>query len=516
MVTTAIDQKQDGIPKHEATTHHQSNKHQDNKRRTRAARHSSKPNTRSKRSPPQLTECNSGHVRRRSEMLIIVRLLNAGSATGRQLDAEVEGDDLVQVLRTQIERLATPLLSDADRGRLSAAPSFQALYFQGTLLEDGHKMADYGVQHESEVCAALRVHMVVRVDIGGACFSVSLDTLMAVPGSKLRSMFEPLLLGDAPVECGGAEVPEGVPNEQPRPLIQGPDGAYLIERDGHSFRYVVDFLRSQRSEFRNGVSVGRADVPAVHVLLPESSRELQLLASEARWYGLAELVEQVEAQLGTIAREQERAAAGAARVEQLHAVLEAQTAELAELRAAVAALPALREQVDSLQAQLDAARPIVSERLVHQRVLFGLVGQEPVSYSADDGYKLICSAYQPFNGYADRQTPKLPGYERRYRLRAVYSDNINRAQEEANPEPHTVRFSIGHWGNADKQVSFHLPITWGDASSNPMSWTRDAYSEFISEEDVVGGHHAKVEASVAVGKATIRQVVLESWDCKPA
>ena len=53
-------------------------------------------------------------------MLIIVRLLNAGSATGRQLDAEVEGDDLVQVLRTQIERLATPLLSDADRGRLQS------------------------------------------------------------------------------------------------------------------------------------------------------------------------------------------------------------------------------------------------------------------------------------------------------------------------------------------------------------------------------------------------------------
>jgi hypothetical protein len=449
-------------------------------------------------------------------MLIIVRLLNAGSATGRQLRAEVEGDDLVQDLRTQIERLATPLLAGADRGRLSAAPSFQALYFQGTLLEDGHKMTEYGIQRESEVCAALRVHMVVRVDIGGACFSISLDTLMAVPGSKLRSMFEPLLLRNAPVECGGTEVPEGVPNEQPRPLMQGPDGAYLIERDGHSFRYVVDFLRSRRPEFRNGVPVERADVPAVHVLLPESSRELQQLAIEARWYGLAELVEQVEAQRGIIAREQERAAAGVARVEQLHAVIEAQTAELAELRATVAALPALREQVDSLQAQLDATRPIVSERLVHQRVLFGLLGQEPVSYTADDGYTLICKAYMPFNAYGDRQIPKLPGYERRYRLHAVYSDNITAAQNRANPQPHTIRFSIGRWGNGDKQVSFHLPRTHGDTSSTAMSWTRDAYSEFISEEDVVGGHHATVEASVAVGKAAIRQVVLESWDCKPA
>lgn len=94
-------------------------------------------------------------------------------------------------------------------------------------------------------------------------------------GSKLRDMFEPLLLWNPPVECGDAEVAEAVPNEQPRPLQQGPDGAYLIDRDGHSFRFVLNFLRNQRPEFRNGVPVEMAagHKPDERVLLPESRQD---------------------------------------------------------------------------------------------------------------------------------------------------------------------------------------------------------------------------------------------------
>ena len=71
--------------------------------------------------------------------------------------------------------------------------------------------------------------------------------------------------------AGADGLPEGVPYQPGGPLPQGSDGAYLIDRDGPSFRYVVNYLRDGE--------------PA----LPTKASELDQLAREARYFGLEEL-----------------------------------------------------------------------------------------------------------------------------------------------------------------------------------------------------------------------------------
>ena len=192
-----------------------------------------------------------GVAHNRCAMQIFITLL----PSGRKVTAEVEGSDSVEALRRQIHELASPLLGAAAG---SAAPGQQLLVFNEAVLEDGKTLADYDILKESELRVSLRPKQVpIRLDVGGSCFSVTLDTLCAVSGSRLAAMFEPVAQGGTPVEVRAAVVspdapPEGVPYEAAEPLPQGADGAWLIDRDGLSFRYVLNYLRARRPVFRNG------------------------------------------------------------------------------------------------------------------------------------------------------------------------------------------------------------------------------------------------------------------------
>ena len=142
--------------------------------------------------------------------------------------------------------------------------------------------------------------------------------------------------------------------------------------------------------------------------------------------------------------------------------------------------------------------------LVHERIIYGMGNQPPVSYDTD--YALICSVYCPF-GYG--VPAKNPNTIRRYRLYAIYSDSMTDSGE------HTITFNVGNWGNSSKQVSFTLARTWGTFSAGPKDYNRDAYSSWLSEEEVEGAHHGKVYGKVkgtGTQKGILRYLTLQSWD----
>eukprot|EP01045_Picozoa_sp_COSAG04_P004896 COSAG04_NODE_219_length_19842_cov_1164.283695_16_plen_223_part_00 len=104
------------------------------------------------------------------QMQIFIALLPGG----RKITAEVEGTDSVEALRRQIQALASPLLGDAAG---SAAPGQQLLMFNEAVLEDGKTIADYGILKESELRVSLRpVQLPIGLDVGGNCFSATLDS----------------------------------------------------------------------------------------------------------------------------------------------------------------------------------------------------------------------------------------------------------------------------------------------------------------------------------------------------
>lgn len=239
-------------------------------------------------------------------MLVIVTLV----PSGRKVSPEVEGSDLVEALRTQIDVLATPIV-----GKGTAAPGLQLVKFGEVVLEDGHTLAEYAIAKEAELMCVLRMKQIpIRLDVGGWCCSATLDTLQAVSGSLLHAMFEPMRQGEAPVEVRAAAAgapSEGVPYEEAEPLAQAADGAFLIDRDGLSFRYVLNYLRARRPVYKNGLVVQREPEPEPEaesgaetgfsdVVLPESKPELRLLLAEVRYYRLPELEAWAQEQLRRI------------------------------------------------------------------------------------------------------------------------------------------------------------------------------------------------------------------------
>jgi hypothetical protein len=82
----------------------------------------------------------------------------------------------------------------------------------------------------------------VRLDVGGTRYTTMLSTLCKYPGSMLAAMFSGLLEsgdddGSSVIDDGG-----GVG------LAVDSDGAYIIDRDGPSFRHVLAYLRNQRED----------------------------------------------------------------------------------------------------------------------------------------------------------------------------------------------------------------------------------------------------------------------------
>ncbi|XP_067325786.1 BTB/POZ domain-containing protein KCTD11 [Anolis sagrei] len=92
----------------------------------------------------------------------------------------------------------------------------------------------------------------VTLNVGGKLYSTTLETLTRFPDSMLGAMFR-----------------------GPQPALTDSRGNYFIDRDGKTFRHVLNFLR-----------FGRLD-------LPEGYAELSLLRAEADFYQIRPLLEAV-------------------------------------------------------------------------------------------------------------------------------------------------------------------------------------------------------------------------------
>ena len=193
---------------------------------------------------------------------------------------EVEGTDSVESLRTKIHEQWE-----------AAHPGLQRLVLAegNRVLEDGHTLAEYGLHKESE----LRLGVVppteaIVLSVGGVEYITTLDTLLSVSGSQLHSMFAdvpqggvpcfPTPLREVPVSAAkpaggaGGGIAESVPPpRRPRGPLPKVGGAYILDRDGPSFRFVLNYLRRET------------------IVLPTTRGEVEELKHEAQYFGLPEL-----------------------------------------------------------------------------------------------------------------------------------------------------------------------------------------------------------------------------------
>ncbi|XP_071499030.1 BTB/POZ domain-containing protein KCTD21-like [Diadema antillarum] len=92
----------------------------------------------------------------------------------------------------------------------------------------------------------------VNINVGGTIYTASRATLCRFPDSMLGSMFSDRL-----------------------PSTRDEKGNYLIDGDGPLFRHVLNFLRRSA------------------LVLPEDFKELDMLAQEADYYQINELIDAV-------------------------------------------------------------------------------------------------------------------------------------------------------------------------------------------------------------------------------
>ena len=185
---------------------------------------------------------------------------------GRKLTLEVEGLDTVESLREKV----AGQYPDAD-------PDLQLISINGKRLDDGHKLEEYGVHKESEFKLGIRPpEQMIELDVGGTPFTTVLTTLLSKNGSRLFCMFEPMRQGGQPtfgrVGRQGADIVTADLCAPKGPLPRSPRGSFLIDRDGPSFRYVLNYLRDGQL-----------------LAMPSAAAELRQLATEAQYYGLTDL-----------------------------------------------------------------------------------------------------------------------------------------------------------------------------------------------------------------------------------
>ena len=94
---------------------------------------------------------------------------------------------------------------------------------------------------------------IVRLNVGGTKYITAKSTLQKYPQSMLGAMFR-----------------------ENFPLLTDEDGYYFIDRCGHIFQYILQFLRCGR------------------LVLPEEFNELELLQLEADFYQIEDLISAVE------------------------------------------------------------------------------------------------------------------------------------------------------------------------------------------------------------------------------
>eukprot|EP01046_Picozoa_sp_COSAG06_P059498 COSAG06_NODE_12326_length_1395_cov_1.072531_1_plen_381_part_01 len=158
--------------------------------------------------------------------------------SGRILTLEVEGATTVDTLRQQIH--AAGQRAGVEGG---FRPSLQRIIFTDPLgdmheLQDGTTLADCGIEKESQLNLGMRPPpLPVDLNVGGERLSTLLSTLTYVRGSKLCTLFRGLL------QAGSAS--EGVPGAGLVDLPVDAHGAFVLDRDGPSFRFILNYLRDR-------------------------------------------------------------------------------------------------------------------------------------------------------------------------------------------------------------------------------------------------------------------------------
>ncbi|XP_072013576.1 BTB/POZ domain-containing protein kctd15-like isoform X1 [Amphiura filiformis] len=104
------------------------------------------------------------------------------------------------------------------------------------------------------VAANSRFTAPVHIDVGGQIYTSSLETLTRYSDSKLGKLFN----GSIPI------------------VLDSLKQHYFIDRDGHLFRHILNFMRSSR------------------LLLPDSFDEYEALYEEARYYELGDMMDVIE------------------------------------------------------------------------------------------------------------------------------------------------------------------------------------------------------------------------------
>ncbi|XP_076068272.1 BTB/POZ domain-containing protein twz [Oratosquilla oratoria] len=116
----------------------------------------------------------------------------------------------------------------------------------------------YSSQHKitgiPTVAAASRYTAPVHIDVGGAIYTSSLETLTRYPESKLARLFN----GSIPI------------------VLDSLKQHYFIDRDGKMFRHVLNYMRHGR------------------LLLPDDFTDFDLLLEEARFFEINGLIRQLE------------------------------------------------------------------------------------------------------------------------------------------------------------------------------------------------------------------------------
>eukprot|EP01046_Picozoa_sp_COSAG06_P079417 COSAG06_NODE_26862_length_606_cov_0.790927_1_plen_196_part_10 len=174
-------------------------------------------------------------------MLIFVR-----TPMGRNLTVDIESADDVVALRLMVQR-------EGRKVGEQLAPARQRLLFGDHLgdvhvLRDGRTIAEYHIKLESQLVLAMRPPpRPVDLNVGGQRMTTMLSTLTAVRGSKLCTIFEGLAQGGTDV----ASPAEGVPGEDDADLVDLPidaRGAFVLDRNGRSFEFIVDYLREHKDK----------------------------------------------------------------------------------------------------------------------------------------------------------------------------------------------------------------------------------------------------------------------------
>ncbi|GFR69236.1 BTB/POZ domain-containing protein kctd15 [Elysia marginata] len=124
----------------------------------------------------------------------------------------------------------------------------------GSATPNGHNMTVAKIAGVPCPATPTRYTAPVHIDVGGSIYTSSLETLTRFPESKLARMFN----GSIPI------------------VLDTLKQHYFIDRDGKLFRYILNYLRTQR------------------LVVPTEFDEFEQLYEEARYYELAGLLKELQ------------------------------------------------------------------------------------------------------------------------------------------------------------------------------------------------------------------------------